>query len=108
MRQFDPNNDVEYSNYGNAKLERQLLGDSQCPILDGVVFTQWGALSAGNLIAGIAAGAQLQQVPVLELTKGSVLNYNNVQQTVTSIYPATLSGKCRNLFGSIYWTYIFI
>lgn len=72
--------------------ERQLLGDSQCPLLGGVINTHWGAVSAGHLIAGIAAGAQTQQVPVLELTKGSALNYQNVQQTVTSIYPATLSG----------------
>ncbi|XP_004930218.1 uncharacterized protein LOC101738136 [Bombyx mori] len=93
MRNFDPNSDVEYtSNYGSLKSERQLLGESQCPLLDGVIFTQWGAVSGGNLIAGIAAGAQPQQVPVLELAKGSVLNYPNVQQTVTSLYPATLSG----------------
>lgn len=94
MRNFDPNSDVEYtSNYGGLKSERQLLGESQCPLLDGVIFTQWGAVSGGNLIAGIAAGAQPQQVPVLELAKGSVLNYPNVQQTVTSLYPATLSGR---------------
>lgn len=92
MRQYNPNDDVEYSNYGGAKSEKQLLGDSQCPLLDGVIFTDWGAVSAGNVIAGIAAGAQPQQVPVVELAKGSVMNYNNVQQYVNSIYPATLSG----------------
>lgn len=93
MRKFNPNNDVEYTNYGGAKSEKQLLGDSTCPLLGGVIATPWGAVSAGNLIAGIAAGAQLQQVQVLVLAKGSALNYNNVQATVSSIYPATLTGK---------------
>lgn len=92
MRQYNPKNDVEYSNYGSSKSEKQLLGESQCPLLDGVTFTDWGAVSMGNVIAGIAAGAHLQQVPVVELAKGSVMNYNNVQQTVTNLYPATLTG----------------
>lgn len=98
--QYNPKNDIEYSNYGGSKSEKQLLGESQCPLLHGVAFTDWGAVSTGNVIAGIAAGAQLQQVPVIELAKGSVLNYNNVQATVTSIYPATLSGTFRNTIRS--------
>ncbi|XP_030029400.2 uncharacterized protein LOC115446757 [Manduca sexta] len=92
MNHFNPNDDVEFTSYDGVKSARQLLGDSQCPLLGGAVFSQWGAISAGHLIAGVAAGAQPQQVPVLELAKGSVLNYNNVQQTVTSLFPATLSG----------------
>ncbi|XP_013177234.1 PREDICTED: uncharacterized protein LOC106124809 [Papilio xuthus] len=92
MRHHNPKDDVEYAGIGDAKSERQVLGQSTCPILGGVVNTRWGAVSAGHLIAGIAAGAELQQVPVLELAKSSFLNYNNVQQSVTSIYPATLSG----------------
>lgn len=72
-----------------------MLGDSQCPILDGVVNTPWGAVSAGNVIAGIAAGAESQRVSLTEIIKGTVLSddFRNVQQYVTSIYPATLSGK---------------
>lgn len=92
MRQYNPKDDIEYANYGRLKSEKQLLGESQCPLLGGVSFTDWGAVSMGNVIAGIAAGAHLQQVPVVELAKGSVMNYNNVQQTVTSLYPATLTG----------------
>ncbi|CAG4979044.1 unnamed protein product [Parnassius apollo] len=92
MRQYNPNDDVEFTYKGNSKSERQVLGQSTCPILNGIVNTRWGAVSAGNLIAGIAAGAELQQVPIQELIKGSILNYNNVQSSVTSIYPATLSG----------------
>ncbi|CAK1601948.1 unnamed protein product [Parnassius mnemosyne] len=92
IRQYNPKDDVESTYTGSSKSERQVLGQSTCPILSGVVNTRWGAVSAGNLIAGIAAGAELQQVPIQELTKSSILNYNNVQSSVTSIYPATLSG----------------
>ncbi|CAH2050318.1 unnamed protein product, partial [Iphiclides podalirius] len=92
MRDYNPKDEVEYTRKSSFKSERQVLGQSTCPLLNGVVSTRWGAVSAGHLIAGIAAGAELQQVPILELTKGSALNYNNVQQTVMSIYPATLSG----------------
>ncbi|CAH0592398.1 unnamed protein product [Chrysodeixis includens] len=91
MRHFDPNNDVEFSSFGGSLSERQVVG-STCPLLDGVVNTPWGAVSAGHLIAGIAAGAQPQQVNIFELVRDSTLNYRNVQQTVNSLFPATLSG----------------
>ncbi|KAL4702983.1 hypothetical protein ACJJTC_008761 [Scirpophaga incertulas] len=81
--------DVEYM---GRRFAQQLLGESTCPILTGVVNTRWGAVSGGNLLAGIAAGSERQQVSILELTKGSELNYQNVQQSINSIYPATLSG----------------
>ncbi|KAJ8736414.1 hypothetical protein PYW08_007070 [Mythimna loreyi] len=93
LRRYDPNNDVEFSNSGNGGLmsERQ-VAESTCPLLDGVVNTPWGAVSAGHVIAGIAAGAQPQRVNVMDLVRDANLNYRNVQQTVNSIYPATLSG----------------
>ncbi|XP_026319917.1 uncharacterized protein LOC113230276 [Hyposmocoma kahamanoa] len=94
INEHKPDDDVEIQNYGNSFSERQLLANSQCPLLGGVVSTPWGAVSAGHVIAGIAAGTQPQQVPISDLTRGSVnLNdYRNVQQTVTPIFPATLSG----------------
>lgn len=92
MRQFNPNDDIEYTNYAGSQFEKQIIGSS-CPLLGGVVSTDWGAVSGGNLIAGIAAGAEIQQVPTVQLAKGAVLNYNDVQATVTNIFPATLSGK---------------
>ena len=94
LKRYDPNNDVEFSNSGNggAMSERQVT-DSTCPLLDGVVNTPWGAVSAGNVIAGIAAGAQTQQVNIMELVRASNFNYRNVQQTVLPIFPATLSGE---------------
>lgn len=94
MREYDPNADVEFTSNSNdnVKFERQLLGASTCPILDGVIRTRWGAVSAGNVIAGIAAGAALQQVSLSDLTKGTVPAVDNVQQSVVNLYPATLSG----------------
>ncbi|XP_050347728.1 uncharacterized protein LOC126771723 [Nymphalis io] len=92
MRQFNPKDDIEYTDLNGIKSERQLLGESQCPILGGVVSTPSGAVSAGNVLAGIAAGAQFQTIPILELAKGSIINDPNIQQFVTSTYPATLSG----------------
>lgn len=95
MRQFNPDDEVEVQNFGNSESARQTDDNSQCPLLGGAVHTQWGAVSAGHLIAGIAAGTQPQQVPISELAKGTT-NFNefsNIQQTVSPIYPATLSGK---------------
>lgn len=100
MRHFDPNNDVEFSNFGGSLSERQVV-ESTCPLLDGVVNTPWGAVSAGNLIAGIAAGAQPQQVNIYELVRDSTLNYRSVQQTVNSLFPATLSGMIKSYFRSL-------
>lgn len=94
LRQYNPNDDVEVSNYNYHDLsERQIVIQSQCPILDGVVSTRWGEVSAGNVIAGIAAGAQPQTIPITELAKGSIINQPNIQSFVTALYPATLSGK---------------
>lgn len=94
MRRYDPNNDVEFSNFGNsgAMSERQ-VAESTCPLLDGVVNTPWGAVSAGNVIAGIAAGAQPQRVNILDLIRDANLNYRTLQQAVSSLYAATLSGE---------------
>lgn len=103
MRQYDPNNDVEFSNMGVGSMSERQVAESTCPLLGGVVDTAWGAVSAGNLIAGIATGAQPQVVNIMQLVRdASPVNYRNVQQTVNSLFPATLSGeycllKCRIL-----------
>lgn len=85
--------DVEFTDESGLRNPRQVAGGSPCPIQTGVINTRWGAVSAGNLIAGIAAGAEIQQVSLIDLTKGAVLNYPNVQPTITTIFPATLSGN---------------
>ncbi|VVD02253.1 unnamed protein product, partial [Leptidea sinapis] len=94
MRHYNPKDDVVFNTNSAAalKYERQVLGDSQCPLLDGAVYTKWGAISAGHVLSGIAAGAQFQRIPITELAKGSLVNFPNVQTTVSSIFASTLSG----------------
>lgn len=96
MRNYNPNDDVEYSSFSDTMSERQQLAQSTCPLLGGVANTQWGAVSAGTVIAGIAAGASPQIVPVLNLVRDSDLNYKNVPQNVNNVYPATISGANYN------------
>ncbi|CAB3240553.1 unnamed protein product [Arctia plantaginis] len=92
MQNHNPNDDVEYSSFSDTMSERQQLSQSTCPLLGGVVNTQWGAVSAGTVIAGIAAGASPQVVPIMNLVRDSDLNYKNVPQNVNNLFPATLSG----------------
>lgn len=93
MRQYNPNDDIEYTDINGLKSERQIQMQSQCPILEGVVNTRWGAVSAGNVLAGVAGGAQYQTIPISELARGNIIDNRNIQQFVTSTYPTTLSGK---------------
>lgn len=94
MKLANPDSDVEYAGGDGAFFERQTVAHSQCPILGGVIHTRWGAVSAGNLIAGIAAGLEPQRVSLTELFKTPNMSPNtNVQQFVTSIFPATIGGK---------------
>ncbi|KAH8233049.1 hypothetical protein KR026_003654, partial [Drosophila bipectinata] len=72
-------------------------GTSQCPVEDGLVRTSWGTVSAGTLIAGIAAGVQQQTVQVNTLLGLSALRRGRTQmsQTTTGVdnrWAATLSG----------------
>ncbi|XP_023952626.2 uncharacterized protein LOC112056422 [Bicyclus anynana] len=93
MMQYNPKDDIDVRNYNHNDLsERQVVTQSQCPLLDGVISTRWGHVSAGSVLAGIAAGAQPQQIPIENLAKGSVINIPNVQSHVTALYPATISG----------------
>jgi hypothetical protein len=106
MQQFNPDNDVEYM---GGKSARQLLeAKSTCPILTGVVNTRWGPVSAGNLIAGIAAGAESQRVTIQELVKdlNPHNNFQNAQTSISSIYPATLSGKGDLCFQLLFYHFI--
>lgn len=51
---------------------------SKCPIETGVIYTRWGAVSAGNLIAGIAAGSEPQDIDMRLLHTDSSGTLNNV------------------------------
>lgn len=72
---------------------------SQCPVENGVVWTKWGAVSAGSLLAGIAAGLVSQNVPVSRLIQLSQMHgrgrHNGRQQlqlNVDNRWAATLAG----------------
>ncbi|XP_050666240.1 uncharacterized protein LOC126966310 [Leptidea sinapis] len=45
---------------------------SRCPIEDGVVQTEWGAIAAGTLIAAIASSLEAQRVSVTDILQANV------------------------------------
>ncbi|KAF5294475.1 hypothetical protein FQR65_LT01601 [Abscondita terminalis] len=57
----DPNKDIDM-NIQKSDLPRKNINIdfSDCPIENGVVYTKWGAVQAGNVIAGVAAGRETQ------------------------------------------------
>lgn len=71
---------------------------SQCPVENGVIRTQWGTISAGTLIAGIAAGLQPQTVQLRTLLAlaSRRSNYQSMPQLATvnvdNRWAATLAG----------------
>lgn len=88
----------EYDDYG--VIDSSI---SSCPVENGVVWTPWGSVSAGTVIAGIAAGLQPQSVQLRTLLayakrQGPIRQYNNqnMPQTATinvdNRWAATLAG----------------
>ncbi|XP_058462010.1 uncharacterized protein LOC131437003 [Malaya genurostris] len=69
---------------------------SACPVENGVVYTRWGALSAGTVLAGIAAGIEPQMVEIRNLipTKNGQLRARQQVQPlrVDNRWAATLAG----------------
>lgn len=66
---------------------------SQCPVEDGIVQTQWGAVSVGPLLAGIAAGLQPQKVTIRELVDTKSGDMSDITTiTVDNKFAATLAG----------------
>lgn len=55
---------------------------SDCPIENGAVYTQWGAVQAGTVIAGIASGYEKQEIST------TITGYK-----VNSRYAVTIAGK---------------
>jgi hypothetical protein len=58
-----PNQDGEDSNPPKASVSR-------CPIEDGALWTPWGNVNAGTVLASIAAALQPQRVPLSMLVDG--------------------------------------
>ncbi|XP_067627605.1 uncharacterized protein [Eurosta solidaginis] len=80
---------------GNSGNNNQI---SQCPVENGVIWTPWGSVSAGALIAGVATGLQQQSVQLRTLLAlASRKNgYSSLPQTATvtvdNRWAATLAG----------------
>lgn len=69
---------------------------SACPVESGVVYTRWGTLSAGTVIAGIAAGLEPQTVQLRDLMPPRSSQFRARQQAtpmrVENRWAATLAG----------------
>lgn len=70
---------------------------SQCPVENGVLYSPWGAISAGTVLAGLAAGLAPQTVNVRELVDQDHMgSYRMARQSTGTVvdnrYAATLSG----------------
>lgn len=86
--------DWGWTNTGNSN-NNQI---SQCPVENGVIWTPWGTVAAGALLAGVATGLQQQTVQLRTLLALSSRNngYTNLPQTATvnvdNRWAATLAG----------------
>ncbi|XP_017051700.2 uncharacterized protein LOC108095203 [Drosophila ficusphila] len=72
---------------------------SQCPVEDGLVRTRWGTVSAGTVIAGIAAGVQQQTVQLNTLlalasqrNAGPRARQSQTGNSIDNRWAATLAG----------------
>lgn len=73
--------DVEYVPGSTRAVNLNEISD--CPIESGVVYTQWGAVQAGTVIASIAAGYERQEITT---------SLDGTTYTVDSRYAASLAG----------------
>ncbi|XP_062561735.1 uncharacterized protein LOC134225564 [Armigeres subalbatus] len=69
---------------------------SACPVENGVVYTRWGSLAAGTVLAGIAAGLEPQTIQLRDLIHPRSSPYRARQQVtpmrVENQWAATLAG----------------
>lgn len=71
--------------------------ESDCPLENGVVYTKWGSVSLGTVLAGLAAGLYPQDVKLPDLirkippARDLPTELENVG--VDNKFPATLVGK---------------
>ncbi|KAH8363756.1 hypothetical protein KR200_007853 [Drosophila serrata] len=72
-------------------------GTSQCPVEDGLVRTRWGTVSAGTVIAGIAAGVQQQTIQTntllaLSQRRGRGRSQSQTSNSIDNRWAATIAG----------------
>lgn len=67
---------------------------SACPVETGVIKTTWGAVSAGTLLAGIAAGLEPLEISVNDISGKTSLDASLERNKITidNKYAATLAG----------------
>lgn len=74
--------DVEYVPGSTRAVNLNEISD--CPLESGVIYTQWGAVQAGTVIASLAAGYEKQEISI---------TLNSTTYTVDNRYAASLAGK---------------
>lgn len=90
--------DIARSNADAGLIDVASTTVSQCPVENGVVRTTWGAIAAGPLITGIAAGLVQQSVTTRELislTRSRADGLHQSRQQTLSVdnrWASTLSG----------------
>lgn len=96
----DDYHDTARSNGDAGLIDVASTSISQCPVENGVIRTQWGAVAAGPLITGIAAGLVQQSVTTRELialtrSHSDGLHHPRQQSTPLNVdnrWASTLSG----------------
>ncbi|XP_012278455.1 uncharacterized protein LOC105698628 isoform X2 [Orussus abietinus] len=71
---------------------------SRCPVENGVIKTRWGAVSAGAVLAGLAAGLQPQTVSVRDVLRGRAMDSGLSEDvSVNNVWLATLAGDLAEM-----------
>ncbi|XP_034947105.1 uncharacterized protein [Chelonus insularis] len=71
---------------------------SKCPLENGVIYTSWGTVTGGSLLAGLAAGLQFQTARLTDLVPKNeerIDIYSNV--TIDNKWFATLAGDLAEI-----------
>ena len=81
---------------------------SKCPVENGVIKTNWGAVSAGPILAGIAAGLEPQNVRLGELLRAEWQSRAALSSTtLDNKWIATIGSACITAVKFIFQFFIF-
>ena len=90
---------------------KRQVAQSANPLESGVVYTSYGAVAAGAVLAGVAAGSEPQSAKLSDIIKDPSfpLSESSMQRTIESIWVSTLAGINYSNYYAIYSsTYSFI
>jgi hypothetical protein len=72
--------------------------ESDCPVENGAVRTDWGTVSLGTVLSGIAAGLYPQQIQISDLVQKAMhsrtLSTELRSATIDNKFASTLVGMC--------------